>query len=292
MNAAQWIRGGQFVTRDDGQRIFAAAFGDGAPVLMLHGFPTWSLDWSDVMPGLVASGFRVVCLDFLGFGASDKPASHAYSLFEQTEIVAEIADRFDLAGVDVVCHDYGVSVGQILLSRQLARSLPFRVRSMAFLNGGLIHGAYRPLVIQKILAMRTLGPLLTRLLTPAVARRSLRRIWGSGRPLTDEAFAELWVGMSMNDGVLRMHELIQYMRERLAHSELLTAALRDADVPLGFVWGPADPISGEPMLRAVEAIRPDASITRLEGIGHYPQIEDPEAVVHALVAFLRSTCAD
>ena len=65
-----------------GHRIFVSDQGSGPPVLFLHGFPTSSFDYALLTP-LLASQRRLVLFDFLGYGYSDKPRQHNYSLFEQ-----------------------------------------------------------------------------------------------------------------------------------------------------------------------------------------------------------------
>src|SRR4051794_5301917 len=86
-----WNDGGRFIDAL-GHRIFVREFeGEGVPLLLLHGYPSSSYDWSRLMPLL--RGHRAVCFDFLGFGLSDKPRDHLYSLHGQADLAVEIAKR-------------------------------------------------------------------------------------------------------------------------------------------------------------------------------------------------------
>ncbi|WP_251091754.1 alpha/beta fold hydrolase [Streptomyces sp. Caat 7-52] len=86
MKLADWIAGG---TRPElnGHRMFVRQDGDGSPVTLVHGFPTSSHDWATTVPHLVAAGHRVTTLDLLGFGQSDKPPRHRYSIHEQADLI-------------------------------------------------------------------------------------------------------------------------------------------------------------------------------------------------------------
>jgi len=85
------------------------ARGQGPTVLMLHGFPTWSYDYAEVANDL-ATDHDVITLDFLGYGASDKPNPYEYSVAESADVVEDLAAHLHLDSVRLVIHDYGVIV--------------------------------------------------------------------------------------------------------------------------------------------------------------------------------------
>src|SRR5215468_3796873 len=106
----------------------------GAPVLLLHGEPTWSFLWRSVIPVLAGAGLRVIAPDLIGFGRSDKPAEvaeHTYARHvEWTRSFAFDALRLD--GVTLVGHDWGVLIGL-----RLATENPGRVARVVATNTGL-----------------------------------------------------------------------------------------------------------------------------------------------------------
>src|SRR5438876_4057406 len=85
--------------------------GAGPWLTLLHGFPTSSWDWAKVAPAL-ARRFRLLCFDFLGFGDSDKPRGHRYSIFEQSDLTETLWRRYEVGDTAVVAHDYGATVAQ------------------------------------------------------------------------------------------------------------------------------------------------------------------------------------
>ncbi len=113
----------------------------GVPVTLLHGFPTSSHDWAAVVPQLVGAGFRVTTADFVGFGESDKPYPHAYSILEQADLVEAVWEVDGHDTTAVVAHDYAVSVAQELLART-----PDRVTCMTWLNGGIWPDLHHPIL--------------------------------------------------------------------------------------------------------------------------------------------------
>src|SRR6185437_16123315 len=88
-----------------------------APVLLLHGFPSSAHDFAAALEHL-GRRRRIVALDFLGFGLSDKPPGHAYSLFEQADLALLVARAAGIQRAHVWAHDMGTSVTTELLARR------------------------------------------------------------------------------------------------------------------------------------------------------------------------------
>ena len=90
MNIAEWEKAGQYV-EVAGHRVFVMDTGANEPretIVILHGYPTSSYDYKDVLPRL-SPEYRVIIHDHLGFGLSQKPDDYSYSLFEQAFIVTQ-----------------------------------------------------------------------------------------------------------------------------------------------------------------------------------------------------------
>ena len=286
---AAWAEGGRTIRTRRGRRIFARREGPkgeagvGPVLLFLHGFPTHSYDWHAQVAAL-APGHACLAFDFLGFGLSDKP-SIAYSVFDQADIAEDVCAAFGVREVVLVSHDYGDTVHQVLLHRQREQRLSFRIIRGVFLNGGVLPGEHRPLPIQRAMANPVLGPLLSQVVTARTVRRSFDRIFGE-RKIADDEFAALWSGMDRAGGTQIRWRLHRYMHERPAHARLLARALTEADAPLSFCWGPDDPISGAHVLDALRSLLPSLDAESLPAVGHYPQIEAPDAVTAHIKARL------
>jgi haloalkane dehalogenase len=106
----------------DGLRLAHLDEGDGAPVLLVHGEPTWSYLWRHAIPPLRDAGHRCVVPDHAGFGRSDKPVDlDWYSYDRHTALLAELVERLDLRGATVVVHDWGGPIGLRLAVEQAER---------------------------------------------------------------------------------------------------------------------------------------------------------------------------
>lgn len=107
-------------------------------MLLLHGYPSSSFDFRAVIPHLTGQAW--VTMDFLGFGLSDKPRPHRYSLLEQAHLVETVVAHTVTGAVVVLAHDMGTSVTTELLARDLDGRLPFDLRRAVLSNGSVILG--------------------------------------------------------------------------------------------------------------------------------------------------------
>jgi pimeloyl-ACP methyl ester carboxylesterase len=278
----EWLAGGNRVPVPGTRHtLFVRQDGpvDGKPVTLLHGFPTSSHDWADVLPFL--PGFRVTTLDFLGYGDSDKPHPYDYTLREQADLVEAIWAYAGIEATALVAHDYGVSVAQELLARDSKR-----VTSMVWLNGGLFPDLHRPTSGQKLLRSR-LGPVVARLFNEARFAAAIREILG--RPVSDETMHEMWLAMSARDGARTSPRMLRYIDERRVYADRWRTAIADYDQPQLFIWGPVDPVSGGHVLPRIREVAPGAQVVVLDdppAVGHYPQVEAPEIVGPLIAGFL------
>ena len=106
----------------NGWRMHYVDEGEGHPILLLHGNPTWGYLWSDVIPTLVAAGHRVIVPDQIGFGLSEKPThEQAHSLDGHASNLVALVRHLDLERLTVVCHDWGGPTGLAMALHEAAR---------------------------------------------------------------------------------------------------------------------------------------------------------------------------
>lgn len=283
----KWRERGHY-SRLLGREIFCVDSGelDKPAILLIHGFPTASWDWMPIWEALEVS-HRLVALDLLGFGFSEKPRQHAYSIMEQADLCeALVADR-KLDRLHVLAHDYGDTVAQELLARQNEGTGVGRWASVCFLNGGLFPETHKARLIQRLL-LSPIGPLVGRLSTKRTFDRSFSAVFGPDTQPSPEELGAFWALINYNQGKHVFYDLITYMTDRKKHRERWVKALRESVVPIGLINGSVDPVSGAHMVeRYRELVSPDHFIVELSRIGHYPQVEAPERVAEAYLRFLR-----
>jgi haloalkane dehalogenase len=123
----------------DGVRLAHVDEGDGSPVVMVHGEPTWGYLWRKLVAPVRDAGFRVVLPDHAGFGRSDKPTDPRwYSYDRHTALLGDLLEHLDLRGVTMVVHDWGGPIGLRAAVEQRDR-----VDRLVILDTGLFTGHQR-----------------------------------------------------------------------------------------------------------------------------------------------------
>jgi pimeloyl-ACP methyl ester carboxylesterase len=254
--------------------------GSGIPLVLLHGFPSSSFDWRGLLD--VAESNPVLAFDFLGFGLSEKPREHTYTLGWQADLTEELVQRHLGGGpVFVVAHDMGTSVATELFARELEGALGIRIAGALLFDGNMVMERASLTRSQKLLR-GPLGPLAARLSNEWVFRREFGGVFSRAHPLSDAEAADQWALLVHGGGRALGHRLIHYLDERVRYAPRWHGAIRDWNGPLSLCWGELDPVSTVAVLDALVELRPNAPVDRLAGLGHYPQIEDPAAVAGCL----------
>ncbi|MET0283264.1 MAG: alpha/beta hydrolase [Polyangiales bacterium] len=277
----QWRRDGK-TYRHRGHGIFYRDQGQGPVLLAIHGFPSASWDWHPMWRELTAR-FRVIAPDMLGYGWSDKPRRYAYSLMDQAAMQRALLASLGIDRVHILAHDYGVSVAsELLAQQQLGEPGALAVDSICFLNGGVFPETHQPLVIQRLLASR-LGPVLARLTRKSDFERGFRRIFAA--PPAQDVLDELWCLLRHQDGRRVLPKLLGYMAERRLHRERWVTSVVNTRIPVRLIDGTVDPVSGKSLVKRFRELVSNADVVELAHAGHYPQLEDPQAVLRAFLAF-------
>ena len=266
-------------------RVFVRSSpGEGPTILLLHGFPSSSYDFRGVTALLHDRAW--LTLDFLGFGLSDKPRPHRYSLMEQADIVEQVVAGAVAGPVLLIAHDMGTSVATELLARDLAGVLSFDLQGAVITNGSVIidRASLRP--SQKILR-GPLGPMLSRLTTRHGFLRGFARLFSAAHPLSADEGAAQWALLAHNGGQRILHLLCAYLDERVLYAGRWHGAVREWPKPLAFLWATGDPVATTEVLAGLRLLRSGAEVVELPGIGHYPQIEVPDHFIGAALQLLR-----
>jgi pimeloyl-ACP methyl ester carboxylesterase len=265
--------------RDNSIHLFRQE-GEGPLLLLLHGFPSSSYDWVPLL-GLLGER-NVLAFDFLGFGLSDKPRDSDYSLFWQADLTEELVRRH--AGgrpVFVLAHDMGTSVANELMARDLEGKLEVELAGILLFNGSMVLEVASPTPAQRALRSR-FGPLVARLSSERFFRHQFGSVFSATHPLSEEEAADQWALVCLNGGRTLGHRLVSYMDQRETHAERWHGAIRDWDGALSLAWGMRDPVATTAVLAALRELRPGVTVSELDELAHYPQIEDPRRLAQVL----------
>lgn len=279
----EWRDGGHFFQwqgydiyyRDEGRA-------EGPVLVMIHGFPTACWDWRHILPAFTGH-HRVIMMDLLGFGLSAKPRGFPYSILAQADMVEALLAHLDVPACRILAHDYGDTVTQELLARQGEADPAFAIERVVLLNGGLFPETHRPVLAQKLL-ISPLGPLMAGLFTFKKLTATFAHI--CARPLPEGELEGYWALLETHRGRRVLPGLIRYMEERRSYRERWVGALQRTTIPVRLIDGMEDPVSGAHMVERYRELIADPDVITLNGVGHYPQTEAPEAVIDAAQHFL------
>ena len=256
-------------------RVAAGRTGTGPDLVLAHGWPWSSYSWHRAIPAL-AERFRVHWYDMPGYGRSEKRAEQRTSLDVQGQVFAEMLDHWGLSRPRVVAHDFG---------------------GATTLRAHLLHGCdYERYVLMNVVAMRPWGSAFFDHVgrhveafqgLPPHIHRALVEAYIKGALVSEVAAEDLenlvapWL---TEEGAASFYRQFAQADERYtAEVEPLYGDLR---CPVKIVWGEDDPWIPLARAEALHARMPNAEFVTLPGVGHMPQLEAPEEVTRALLAFL------
>ena len=266
-----------------GPRLHYVDTGSGPPVLMLHGNPTWSFYYRELIADLSAD-HRVIVPDHVGCGLSDKPRRYPYRLATHIDNVERLADRLGLEDITLVVHDWGGAIGFGLAARR-----PERIRRFVILNTAAFFGRVPRRI--RICRWPIFGPLVVRGAN-AFAAGAIRQACRNRERMTpDVRDGYLFPYRSYADrvGVLRF---IQDIPTRPSHPTYDTMKTVEAalptfrDRPMLIAWGMRDFCFDERYLQGWIDRFPEAQVHRFEEAGHYVLEDAAEEIIPLVRSFL------
>ncbi len=276
---AVWREAGRFLTLA-GRSVFLREGGAGTPLLLLHAYPTGSWGFHRVWDDLTRN-YRVLAPDLPGSGLSQKGTGADYSLGTMAAVAGDLLRTCGIERPHLLAHGYGASIGQEMLAQEQVFA------SVTFVTAGLFPELSRLTVMQRMM-LSPLGPLLARW-APQPFRAFARRLSAAFGPATQpsqEDLRAIWALLRGNGGQRSVPDVIAYLTERKRLSGRLVGALAAAEMPLHLIASADDPLSGRPVIEAWRALLPEAALSLLpEGIGHYPPLECPAALLALYRAF-------
>jgi pimeloyl-ACP methyl ester carboxylesterase len=288
----RWKSGGQHFDYL-GFDVFYRVEGSGTHLVLIHGYPFNSWDWARLWDRLTER-FTVVAPDMLGMGFSAKPVAYEYSVHDHADMHEALLAHLGVGSAHILAHDLGDSVGQELLARHQFREQPYgglRIESITWLNGGLFNEAYTPRLMQKLMSRTPLGDIMSPLQGSRLSRRiiepTINEMFGPNTKPTRRMLDLFHEVLEYNDGKRVLHKVGRFVTDRYAHRNRWVRAMRETAVPMRLINGPVDPNSGRHMAQRYLEVIPDPDVVMLDdAIGHWPQIEAPDAVLEHFLAHI------
>jgi len=256
----------------DGVAVHYLDEGEGTPVLLLHGNPTWSFLYRDVINELKGEA-RLIAPDYPGFGMSDHPAGYGYTPAEHAAYIKVLVERLGLDRFVVVVQDWGGPIGM-----DIATSRPGKVAGLTILNtwswpadafatffSVMMGGPWGPWLQQKK------NFFATTLMKKSILNPT------RNRPEVLAAYAAPFPTPESRRGTYVFPREIRTARPWLTEIEGKLGLL--VDKPVEMVWAMKDPAFGkEAVIERWHRYFPGAPVDRIEEAGHYLQEDAPERV--------------
>ena len=277
---------GRYVQTRSG-RVFVQEAGprDGVAVVLFHGTAAWSELWRATMSALADAGFRAVALDIPPFGFSDRPGT--YTRADQAGRLRDLLDGLGIASAIIVGHSFGAGAATeaVLQSPDRARGLVLIDAALGLMPQVGEPGAPRLFLryawLRELLVSLTItNPLMTRTLIAALIEKKER--------------AGEYVGILQRPMVISNTTpdtgawLVYFLSDDRTALSADRNAYGSIAAKTAIIWGEKDTVTPLAQGEDLRALIPGATLTVLPGLGHIPQIEDPEAFNRALVAQLRA----
>jgi pimeloyl-ACP methyl ester carboxylesterase len=264
-------------------RVFVQEKGptEGTPVVLFHGTAAWSELWRKTIDRLAAAGFRVIALDLPPFGFSDRPGR--YTRRDQALRVSDVLIALHTAPAIIVGHSFGAGA-----ATELAMRFPQRARALVLVDAALGLTAppadppwlLEPKWVREILVSLTVtNPVATRFLLRSLIARK------------DRALPN-YVEILQRPTTLRSStpDIADWLYYFVGSDPTAESADRNAyarlRLPVAILWGEEDTVTPRDQARDLQALAPVVALTMLSGLGHIPQIEDPDMFNDALLKLI------
>lgn len=261
----------------DGTRIAYRSEGTGEVILLVHGITTASFLWRNIVP-LLSDRYRVISIDLLGCGDSDKPLDIPYSLPRHAAILHDFMQSLELAPLHFVGHDVGGGIGQIF-----AVKYPKMLRDLTLINS--VGHDFWP--VQPIVAMRT--PIIRQLamatLDIGAFRLVVRRGLYHASRLTDQLMDLFWKPMRTREGRRAFLHFADCLNNR--HLVEIEDDLRRLAMPVHIIRGEADLYLSGAIAEKLHRDIPGSRLTLVKTGGHFIQEDEPEYLADEMLRFFR-----
>ena len=267
----------------DGMRLAYREQGEGPAVLLLHGWPTSSHLWRDVMPAVAGAGRRAVALDLPGYGASSKPPDASYDFAMYDAAVDGFLAALGIETTALAVHDVGGPIGL-----HWAVHRPERVTELVLLNT-LVYPEFDEMAVKFVETLSTPGP-REQLTSPAGLEFSMKFGLADESSLTPDTLAAVLEPFQTDgDRAALAAAGIGLAPEGFEEiARLLPSAF--ADTPVRIVYGEQDrilPTVAETMARVKKDL-PQAEVTPLPDAGHFLQEEAAHEIGDLLADWLQN----
>ncbi len=268
----------------NGTRIAHGVHGTGEPVVLVHGTPSSSYIWRNIMPSLVNAGFKVHVFDLLGYGLSERPWNPKTdtSMTAQVPILEGLLDHWGLDSIHLVAHDIGGGVAQ-----RFGIQSPERLRTLTMIDVV----SYDSYPSKRTRQQMDAG--LEALIEASDAQHKAHfREWLLSTVYNKQKFSDgaLDTYLDFISGPVGQASLIQHQVRHYDPKHTMELADRMhilGNVPVKLIWGAEDGWQVTDWAHKLNAAIPGSELDILKGCGHFSPEDQPEKISKIIAAFLK-----
>jgi pimeloyl-ACP methyl ester carboxylesterase len=264
----------------NGQKLHYIDEGNGETLLFVHGTPSWSFDYRNVIKAL-KSNFRCIALDHIGFGLSDKPERYDYSTPHHSETLGRFVKEKKLDNITLIVHDFGGPIGL-----NFAIQHPEKIKRLVVLNSWLWSSASDPEFkkLSRILKSPLL-PFLYRYLNFSpkfILPKSFGDFKLHGRLL--KQYTSPFADRTQRNGAIAFAKSL--LNDQDWFESLWNKREPIMDKPTLFIWGMKDPVIKSHYLKRFQSGFTNSKTIELKTCGHFPQEEQSTIVAKSILEFM------
>ena len=265
----------------DGACMHYVDEGQGKPIVMVHGTPTWSFLYRDMIK-LLAPSYRCIAPDHLGFGLSDKPEHAAYRPADQARRLRSLIEHLGLRDLTLIVHDFGGPIGLSYAIEQ-----PHNTHSLVLFNTWMWSLRGEPVVeAAGILGRGRLGRVVFQHLNFEV-RVLFKMAWGNKAKLDTALYQQYRKAFPQPRDRRAIQTLARELRDSSAwYEELRRRRERIKDISALLLWGLKDPIFTARQLARWQGLLTNAQTITFPDAGHFVQEEERDAIRQLVEQFL------
>jgi 2-hydroxymuconate-semialdehyde hydrolase len=260
----------------NGHHIAYDQHGEGSPVLLIHGIPTSNLLWRKVMP-VLAKTHQVFAPDLLNYGKSDKPADANVSIEAQSRLIVKLMDQLELESADMVAHDIGGGVAQLI-----AVNYPARVRKLVLIDAV----CFDSWPIPEFLPLQEPGAEEATSLDEFL--KMMREFMPEGvhnkDAMTDDVIDLYLSPWSTEEGKKALFR--NFRRLNPEYTQAIAGDLKHLAHETLIMWGEKDVFQKPAYASKLQEAIPNAKLIWIKDAGHWLMEEKPEEISDHVTAFL------
>lgn len=264
----------------NGQKLHYIDEGKGETILFVHGTPSWSFDYRNIIKKL-KENFRCVAIDHIGFGLSDKPEQYDYSTQNHSKTLEKFVLEKNLENSTLVVHDFGGPIGL-----NFAIQYPEKIKRVVIINSWLWSSKTDPdfIRLSKILKSPLL-PFLYRYLNFS-PRFILPKSFGNNKISKQllKHYTQPFADRTQRNGALSFAKSL--LNDQDWFEQLWNKRQAISNKATLFIWGMKDPFFKPHYLEKFQIGFINSTTIKIETSGHFPQEEQADTVTKAIFDFM------